>query len=186
MEKALRAVSMGSKKASDFWLTKKAKEEFNNITKDINPRMQAMTNTLEDRAKHIFDKLKGTPRETPQDLLKRHNLPVGLFPENVITTFEYEKRTSKLIVYLPFPCEVTFNDCSVVRYSTRVKAVLRNNRLEEVEGMRIETRQWVNVTSVYVEGLRPEKVWFATAEVAKSRPLAAYKCHGKAERVAEF
>lgn len=33
MEKAL--VKMGSIKAGSFWLTKKAKEEFNNITQDL-------------------------------------------------------------------------------------------------------------------------------------------------------
>ncbi|CAH9087225.1 unnamed protein product [Cuscuta epithymum] len=181
MEKALSIVSLGSKKASSFWLTKKAKEELNNITKDFN----AVTNTVEETAKMLFEKLKGMPQESLSDLLKRHNLPVGLFPEKIIS-FEYDKLTSKLIVHLPSPCEVTFGDRSAVRYSTRVKAILRNNKLTDVEGMRIKVLLWVNVTGVYVEGLKSDKVCFITAGVTKSRPMAVYNYHGKAAIVAEF
>ncbi|KAG8366412.1 hypothetical protein BUALT_Bualt17G0077000 [Buddleja alternifolia] len=55
MEKAIM-VKMGSIKAGSFWLSKKAKEELNNITQDLN----TVSNVVEEKAKWVFNKLKGT------------------------------------------------------------------------------------------------------------------------------
>ncbi|CAN4122118.1 unnamed protein product [Withania somnifera] len=108
MEKALTKV--GSVKVGSFWLTKKAKAEFNNISQDIN----SISNTVEEKAKWIFNKLKGTPMKSLTDLLREHNLPPGLFPQN-ITSYELDESKTKLTVYLPSPCEITFKDGSVIR-----------------------------------------------------------------------
>ncbi|XP_019164720.1 PREDICTED: uncharacterized protein At5g01610 [Ipomoea nil] len=178
MEKALMKV--GSIKAGSFWLTKKAKEEFNNISGDIN----AISNTVEEKAKWIFNKLKGKPLKSLADLLREHNLPPGLFPEN-ITSFEFDDSKSKLIVYLPSACEVTFKDGSVVRYATRVKGILLRDKLMGIEGMKTKVIVWVKVTSVSVEGYKPDKVWF-NAGVKKARPMDAYNVPHEALRVNEF
>ncbi|KAK4376625.1 hypothetical protein RND71_002921 [Anisodus tanguticus] len=172
MEKALT-------KVGSFWLTKKAKAEFNNISEDIN----SISNTVEEKAKWIFNKLKGTPMKSLTDLLREHNLPPGLFPQN-ITSYELDE-SKKLTVYLPSPCEISFKDGCVIRYATRVKCILLRDKLIGIEGMKTKVLVWVKVTNVSVEGYRSEKVWF-TAGVKKSRQREAYDIPRDAVRVKEF
>lgn len=117
------------------------------------------------------------------DLLREHNLPPGLFPRN-ITCYEFDESKSKLVVYLPSVCEVSFKD-SVIRYATRVKAVLMKGKLTSIEGMKTKALVWVKVTSVAVEGYKSDKVWF-TAGVKKSRPKDAYEMPRDSVRVGEF
>ncbi|KAK6921963.1 Protein of unknown function DUF538 [Dillenia turbinata] len=180
MERAL--VKVGSLKAAagGLWLSKKAKEEFNNLSEDI----AHLSNTVEEKAKWIFNKLKGKPVKALPDLLREYNLPPGLFPQN-ITCYEFDESKGKLIVYLPYPCEVTFKDSSMVRYATRVKGILLRGRLTGIEGMKTKVLVWVKVTNVAVEGYKSDKVWF-TAGVKKSRPKEAYEMPGDAIRVQEF
>ncbi|KAH0671661.1 hypothetical protein KY284_022748 [Solanum tuberosum] len=177
MEKALTKV--GSIKVGSFWLTKKAKAEFNNISQDIN----SISNTVEEKAKWIFNKLKGTPMKSLTDLLREHNLPLGLFPQN-ITNYELDE-SKKLTVHLPSSCEITFKDGSLIRYATRVKCILLRDRLIGIEGMKTKVLVWVKVTNVSVEGNRSEKVSF-TAGVKKSRPREAYDIPRDAVTVKEF
>lgn len=177
MEKALTKV--GSLKVGNLWITKKAKEEFSNIREDIS----TFSNTVEEKAKWVFNKLKGKPSKSLPDLLREYNLPPGLFPRN-ITCYEFDESKSKLVVYLPSVCEVSFKD-SVIRYATRVKAVLMKGKLTSIEGMKTKVLVWVKVTSVAVEGYKSDKVWF-TAGVKKSRPKDAYEMPRDAVRVGEF
>ncbi|KAK3027375.1 hypothetical protein RJ639_040173 [Escallonia herrerae] len=178
MEKAL--VKVGSIKAGSFWLSKKAKEEFTNITDDLN----TFSNTVEEKAKWVFNKLKGKPLKALPDLLREYNLPPGLFPQN-ITCYEFDQTKAKLVVYLPSTCEVCFKDSSVIRYSTRVKGILMRGKLTSIEGMKTKVLVWVKVTNVAVEGYKSDKVWF-TAGVKKSRPKDAYEMPRDAIRVEEF
>ncbi|KAK4598669.1 hypothetical protein RGQ29_015928 [Quercus rubra] len=177
MEKALTKV--GSLKVGNLWITKKAKEEFSNISEDIS----TFSNTVEEKAKWVFNKLKGKPLKSLPDLLREYNLPPGLFPRN-ITCYEFDESKSKLVVYLPSVCEVSFKD-SVIRYATRVKAVLMKGKLTSIEGMKTKALVWVKVTSVAVEGYKSDKVWF-TAGVKKSRPKDAYEMPRDSVRVGEF
>ncbi|XP_030956549.1 uncharacterized protein At5g01610 [Quercus lobata] len=177
MEKALTKV--GSLKVGNLWITKKAKEEFSNISEDIS----TFSNTVEEKAKWVFNKLKGKPLKSLPDLLREYNLPPGLFPRN-ITCYEFDESKSKLVVYLPSVCEVSFKD-SVIRYATRVKAVLMKGKLTSIEGMKTKVLVWVKVTSVAVEGYKSDKVWF-TAGVKKSRPKDVYEMPRDAVRVGEF
>ncbi|XP_049403967.1 uncharacterized protein At5g01610 [Solanum stenotomum] len=177
MEKALTKV--GSIKVGSFWLTKKAKAEFNNISQDIN----SISNTVEEKAKWIFNKLKGTPMKSLTDLLREHNLPLGLFPQN-ITSYELDE-SKKLTVHLPSPSEITFKDGSLIRYATRVKCILLRDKLIGIEGMKTKVLVWVKVTNVSVEGNRSEKISF-TAGVKKSRPREAYDIPRDAVRIKEF
>ncbi|GAA0139768.1 hypothetical protein LIER_01249 [Lithospermum erythrorhizon] len=178
MEKALTKV--GSLKASTFWVSKKAKEELNNITQDLN----TFSTTVEEKAKWVFNKLKGKPVKSLPDLLREYNLPPGLFPQNIIT-YEFDEVKTKLIVYLPSPCEVTFKDSSVIRYANRVKGTLARGKLTGIEGMKTKVIVWVKVTSVSVEGYKSDKVWF-TAGVKKARGKDAYEKPHDAIRVGEF
>ncbi|KAL3501472.1 hypothetical protein ACH5RR_035921 [Cinchona calisaya] len=178
MEKAL--VKVGSIKAGSFWLTKKAKEEFNNISEDLN----TFSNTVEEKAKWIFNKLKGKPLKSLPDLLREHSLPPGLFPQN-ISTYEFDESKSKLTVYLPSACEVSFKDSSIIRYSPRVKAILTRGKLMGIEGMKTKVLVWVKVTNIAVEGYKSDKISF-TAGVKKSRPKDAYDVPHDAVRVKEF
>ncbi|KAH6799096.1 DUF538 family protein of unknown function [Perilla frutescens var. frutescens] len=178
MEKAL--VKVGSIKAGTFWVSKKAKEEISNISQDLS----TLSNTVEEKAKWIFNKLKGKPVKSLADLLRENNLPPGLFPQN-ITCYEFDEVKSKLIVYMSSPCEVCFKDSSVVRYSTRVKATLSRGKLTGIEGMKTKVLVWVKVTSINVEGYKSDKVWF-TAGVKKSRAKDAYEMPRDAVRVEDF
>lgn len=178
MEKALTKV--GSLKASTFWVSQKAKEEINNISQDLT----TFSSTVEEKAKWIFNKLKGKPTKSLADLLREHNLPSGLFPQN-ITCYEFDEIKGKLVVYLPSACEVSFKDSSVIRYATRVKATLSRGKLTGIEGMKTKVLVWVKVTGVTVEGFKSDKVWF-TAGVKKARSKDAYEIPRDAIRVGEF
>ncbi|KAL5544554.1 hypothetical protein UlMin_008338 [Ulmus minor] len=167
-------------KVGSFWISKKAKEEISNITEDLS----SLSNTVEEKAKWIFNKLKGKPQKALPDLLREYNLPPGLFPRN-ITCYEFDIPKGKLIVYLSSPCEVSFKDSSVIRYATRIKGTLSRGKLNGIEGMKTKVLVWVKVTSVAVESYKSDKVWF-TAGVKKSRTKDAYEMPKEAIKVEEF
>ncbi|ESR53914.1 hypothetical protein KPL70_006593 [Citrus sinensis] len=173
MEKALT-------KVGTFWVSKKAKEELSHITQDLS----SLSNTVEEKAKLILSKLKGKPLKALPDLLREYNIPPGLFPRN-ITCYEFDESRSKLIVYLPSPCEVSFKDSSVVRYATRVKGTLSRGKLSVIEGMKTKVLVWVKVTGVAVESYKSDKLWF-TAGVKVSRPKDAYEMPRDAIRVEQY
>lgn len=178
MDKAL--IKVGSIKAGSFWVSKKAKEEISNISQDLS----TFSNTVEKKAKWVFDKLKGKPLKPLPDFLREYNLPPGLFPQNVLC-YEFDESKLKLVVHLPNPCEVCFKDQSVIRYATRVKALVSRGKLTVIDGMKTKVLVWVKITSVVVENYRSDKVWF-TAGVKKSRPRDAYETPRDAIRVDEF
>lgn len=180
MEKALTKVGSIKAAAGSLWIAKKAKEELKDISQDLS----AVSNVVEEKAKWIFNKLKGKPTKSLPELLREYNLPGGLFPQN-ITCYEFDETKAKLIVYLPNPCEVSFKDSSVLRYAMRVKAILLRGKLMGIEGIKTKVLVWVKVTSVAVEGYKSDKVWF-TAGVKKSRPKVAYDTPHDARRVEEF
>lgn len=180
MEKALTKVGSIKSAAGSFWITKKAKEELLDISQDLT----AVSSVVEEKAKWLFNKLKGKPSKSLPELLREYNLPLGLFPEN-ITCFEFDETKAKLIVYLPQPCEVSFKDSTVIRYATRVKAILLRGKLMGIEGMKTKVLVWVKVASMGVEGSKSDKVWI-TAGVKKSRPRDAYDTLYIARRVEEF
>ncbi|KAI9111460.1 hypothetical protein K1719_017150 [Acacia pycnantha] len=180
MEKALTKVSSLKVGLGNSWITKKAKEEFSSITDDIN----TFSSTVEEKAKWIFNKLKGKPLKSLPDLLRDYNLPAGLFPQNIIC-YEFDETKGKLVVYLPSACEVSFKDSSAVRYATRVKGILTRGKLTGIEGMKTKAIVWVKVTTVAIEGYKSDKVWF-TAGVKKSRSKDVYDTPRDALRVSEF
>ncbi|XP_010527944.1 PREDICTED: uncharacterized protein At5g01610 [Tarenaya hassleriana] len=178
MEKALTKVT--SLKLGSSWITKKAKEELSSITNDLT----TFSSTVEEKAKWVFNKLKGKPLKSLPDLLREHNLPPGLFPQNIIC-YEFDETKNKLVVYLSCPCEVTFEDSSVIRYGTRVKGILLRGKLMGVEGMKTKALVWVKITTVSVESYKSDKLWF-TAGVKKARSKDAYDTPLVAVKVHEF
>ncbi|KAK2411393.1 hypothetical protein QL285_046675 [Trifolium repens] len=168
-------------KIGSFWVSKKAKQEFSNITNDLS----SLSNTVEDKAKLFINKLKGKTQKSLPELLREHNLPPGLFPRN-ITCYEFDESKGKLMVHLSSPCEVCFKDSSIVRYSNRVKGTLSKGKLIGIDGMKTKVLVWVKVTSVYVENYKSDKVWFTTTGVKKSRPKDAYEMSREAIKVEEF
>ncbi|KAK4772258.1 hypothetical protein SAY86_014033 [Trapa natans] len=92
MEKALTKVSSLKVGIGSSWISKKAKEEISNITEDVS----YLSSTVEEKAKWIFNKLKGKPLKTLPELLRDYNLPPGLFPQN-ITCYEFDESKGKLI-----------------------------------------------------------------------------------------
>ncbi|KAH0466775.1 hypothetical protein IEQ34_004013 [Dendrobium chrysotoxum] len=173
MEKALT-------KVGSFWISKKAKEEISSIGEDLS----RFSSTVEEKAKWIFEKLKGKPQKSLPDVLRDYGLPPGLFPRNIIC-YELDESKSKLIVHLPSICEVCFKDSSVLRYSTRVKAFLSRGKLSGIEGMKTRVLVWVKVSHISLESYKSDKVCF-TAGVKKLRPRDAYEIPKDSVKVEEF
>ncbi|KAK1603038.1 hypothetical protein QYE76_016811 [Lolium multiflorum] len=173
MEKALT-------KLSSFTIPRKAKQELTAIGGDIS----RISSTVEEKAKWVFEKLKGKPNKSLPDLLRDYNLPPGLFPKNIIC-YEYDQTSSRLVVHLAKPCEVSFKDSSMIRYSTRVKATLSRGKLSAIEGMKTKVVVWVKVTTVNLESFRSDKVCFI-AGVKKLRQKDAYEMPRESVSVEEF
>ncbi|KAL5218879.1 hypothetical protein ABZP36_019563 [Zizania latifolia] len=173
MEKALT-------KIGSFTISRKAKQELSAIGDDIS----RFSSTVEDKAKWIFDKLKGKPNKSLSDLMREYNLPPGLFPRNIIC-YEYDQVSSKLVVHLSKPCEVSFKDSSTIRYAPRVKATLSRGKLSAIEGMKTKVVVWVKVASISMESFRSDKVCFI-AGVKKLRQKDAYEVPREAISVEEF
>ncbi|KAJ4824682.1 hypothetical protein Tsubulata_015026 [Turnera subulata] len=167
-------------KVGSFWISKKAKEEISNISHDLS----TLSDAVEEKARWVFNKLKGKPQKSLPDVLREYNLPPGLFPQNV-RCYELDESKGKLIVYMASPCEVCFKDSSVLRYATRVKGTLSRGKITGIEGMKTKVLVWVKVTSVTVESYKSDKVWF-TAGVKKSRPKDAYDMPREGIKVEEF
>ncbi|KAL7609703.1 uncharacterized protein At5g01610 [Lactuca sativa] len=180
MEKALVKVGSIKAKAGSYWIAKKAKQELSNISDDLT----TLSTTVEEKAKWIFNKLKGKPEKSLPELLREFNLPPGLFPDNIVS-YEFDETKGKLVVHLPSACEVSFKDSSVIRYATRVKAILLRGKLSNIEGMKTKVLVWVKITNIAVEGYRSDKVWF-TAGVKRSKPKDAYEIPSVAIRCQEF
>lgn len=126
----------------------------------------------------------GKPSRSLPELLREYNLPVGLFPQN-ITCYEFDESKSRLTVHLPFSCELSFKDSSVIRYAPRVKCILLRGKLMGIEGMKTKVLVWVKITNVAVEGNKSEKVCF-TAGVKKSKPKDTFEMPHYAVKVDDF
>ncbi|XP_028787536.1 uncharacterized protein At5g01610-like, partial [Neltuma alba] len=145
----------------------------------------SLSNSVEDKAKCLLNKLKGKSKKEIGDILRENNIPGGVFPSN-IKCYEYEESKGKLTVHLPYPCEVCFKDSSLLRYSTRVKATLSRGKLTVLEGMKTKRLVWVKVSSVSVESYKSDKVCFTASGVKISRPRDAYDLPRPAIQVHDF
>lgn len=105
------------------------------------------------------------------ELLKEHDLAVGIFPRDA-TNYELNEETGKLTVFIPSICEVDYRDSSVLRFSTVVTGYLEKGKLSAIEGMKTKVMSiWVKVTCITSDG---GKLHF-TAGVKKTRSRDAYE-----------
>lgn len=104
------------------------------------------------------------------ELLKEHDLPIGIFPRDA-TNYEFNEQTGKLVVYIPQVCEVGYRDSSVLRFSTSVSGYLEKGKLTDIEGMKTKVLIWAKVTTITSEG---SKLHFS-AGMKKTRRKEAYE-----------
>ena len=104
------------------------------------------------------------------DLLKEHDLPIGIFPRDA-TNYEFNEETRKLTVFIPSICEVGYKDSSVVRFSTTVTGFLEQGKLADIEGMKTKVMIWVKVSCIVSAG---SKLNF-TAGMKRTRDRGAYE-----------
>lgn len=135
---------------------------------------QAMSSSVEEGAKRLYNRLLGKTQTPLPDLLQRFELPKGIFPKNALN-YEFNEANGKLVVLLPFICEVGYRDSSIVRFAQRVTAVLEKGKLTNIEGMKTKAyMMWMKVTSVVMDTPGGKKVTYITGSVNNKRPMEAY------------
>jgi len=154
-------------KVGAYWLGQKANKEIDSVGDDFN----SLSTSIEGGSKWLVNKLKGKMQKPLTELLKEHDLAVGIFPRDA-TNYELNEETGKLTVYIPSICEVDYRDSSVLRFSTVVTGYLEKGKLTAIEGMKTKVMSiWVKVTCVTSDG---GKLHF-TAGVKKTRSRDAYE-----------
>ncbi|XP_057435282.1 uncharacterized protein At5g01610-like [Lotus japonicus] len=153
-------------KVGSYWFSKKANKELNSVGDDIN----SLSTSIEGGTKWLVNKLKGKMQKPLIELLKEHDLPIGIFPRDA-TNYEFNEQTGKLVVYIPQVCEVGYRDSSVLRFSTSVSGYLEKGKLTDIEGMKTKVLIWAKVTTITSEG---SKLHFS-AGMKKTRRKEAYE-----------
>ncbi|KAF0902261.1 hypothetical protein E2562_014495 [Oryza meyeriana var. granulata] len=153
-------------KLGGYWLGQRANKEISSAGDDI----ESLSTSVGEGAKWLVNKLKGKMQKPLQELLREHDLPVGLFPREA-TNYEFAPETRLLTVHIPGPCEVGYRDGSVLRFDATVSGTLDKGRLAEVEGLKTKVLVWARVTAVRADAA---KVHF-TAGFKKSRSRDAYE-----------
>ncbi|XP_019450744.1 PREDICTED: uncharacterized protein At5g01610-like [Lupinus angustifolius] len=134
-------------KVGSYWVNRKATNQLNSVGDDIN----SFSSTIDGATKWFFSKIKGKMQKPLTELLKEHDLPIGIFPRDA-TNYELDEEIGKLVVYIPEVCEVGYKDSSVLRFFTTVTCYLEKGRISEIEGMKIKVLVWVKVTTISCEG----------------------------------
>jgi len=116
---------------------------------------------------------KGKVQTPLPELLQKYQIPKGVFPRNVLN-YEFDEATGKLVVILPFVCEVKFKDDSIVRFDKRVTGILITGVFKNIEGMKTKIMMmWSKVISITMDKPESTKVVFVSS-MNKSRPRDAY------------
>lgn len=112
--------------------------------------------------------------QTPlPELLLKYQIPKGVFPKNVLN-YEFDETTGKIVVLLPFVCEVRYKDDSIVRFDKRITGNLSTGVLKNIEGMKTKIMmRWSKLISVTMDSPEATKVVFVSS-MNKSRPRDAY------------
>ncbi|PKI51444.1 hypothetical protein CRG98_028155 [Punica granatum] len=166
-------------KAGSYLFAQKANKEMGAVSNEINQ----MSNSIEGGAKWLVNKIKGKIQKPLPEILKEHNLPGGLFP-NDATNYDFDENTGYLTVILPGPCEVQYKDSSQLRFNTSVSGYLEKGKMTNIEGMKTKMVMiWVKVTLIAVEG--SDKVQFS-AGMKKSRSREAYEAQREGVAVNSF
>ncbi|KAF7145471.1 hypothetical protein RHSIM_Rhsim04G0125700 [Rhododendron simsii] len=153
-------------KVGAYWIGQKANQEIDSVGDDFN----SLSTSISGGSKWLVNKLKGKMQKPLTELLKEHDLAIGIFPRDA-TNYELNEETGKLIVYIPSICEVGYRDSSVLRFSTVVTGNLEKGKLAGIEGMKTKVMIWAKVTCITSDG---GKLHF-TAGIKKSRNKHAYE-----------
>ncbi|KAL2500256.1 hypothetical protein Fot_34104 [Forsythia ovata] len=153
-------------KVGSYWLGQKASKEMNSVGNDIN----SLSTSIEGGTKWLVNKIKGKMQKPLEELLKDHDMAVGIFPRDA-TNYEFNEETRKLTVYIPTVCEVGYKDSSVLRFSTVVTGYLEKGKLADIEGMKTKVMIWIKVIAISSES---SKLHFS-AGMKKTRSRDAYE-----------
>ncbi|GAB4834025.1 hypothetical protein Ancab_032278 [Ancistrocladus abbreviatus] len=153
-------------KVGSYWIGQKANKELDSVGDDLN----SMSSSIGDGTKWLVNKIKGKMQKPLPELLKEHDIAVGIFPRDA-THYEFDEKTGKLTVYVPQICEVGYKDSSVLRFATTVTGYLEKGKLADIEGIKTKVVIWVKVTSISTEGSK----LYVTAGLKKTRSREAYE-----------
>ncbi|KAJ8570764.1 hypothetical protein K7X08_037736 [Anisodus acutangulus] len=153
-------------KVGSYWIGQKANKELNSVGDDIN----SLQSSIEGGSKWLVNKIKGKMQKPLAELLKEHDIPIGIFPRDA-TNYEFNEETRKLTVYIPSICEVGYRDSSVLRFSTTVTGYLEKGKLADIEGMKTKVMIWVKVTAISSETSK----LYVTVGLKKTRSREAYE-----------
>ncbi|KAH7843610.1 hypothetical protein Vadar_018749 [Vaccinium darrowii] len=128
-------------KVGAYWLGQKANKEIDSVGDDFD----SLSTSIEGGTKWLVNKLKGKMQKPLTELLKEHDLAVGIFPRDA-TNYELNEET--------------------------VTGYLEKGKLSAIEGMKTKVMSiWVKVTCITSDG---GKLHF-TAGVKKTRSRDAYE-----------
>lgn len=97
------------------------------------------------------------PPEKPlPNLLEEHDLPRGLFPQN-ITNYKFDERTTRITVSMPQAYQAG-DEYSGLRFSSTVTGVLEKEKLLHINEMQMKGgATWENVTRIKVRKTKKRK-----------------------------
>ncbi|GAB4857325.1 hypothetical protein Ancab_015233 [Ancistrocladus abbreviatus] len=153
-------------KVGTYWIGRRANKELDSVGDDIN----SLSSSIGDGTKWLVSKIKGKMQKPLPELLKDHDIAIGIFPRDA-THYEFDEQTRKLIVYVPQICEVGYRDSSVLRFATTVTGYLVKGKLADIEGIKTKVVIWVKVTAISTEGSK----LYVTAGMKKTRSREAYE-----------
>ncbi|GAA0147763.1 hypothetical protein LIER_07384 [Lithospermum erythrorhizon] len=165
------------RKVGSYWMGQKANKELSSVSKDIN----SLGTSIDGGTKWIVGKIKGSMQKPLEELLKEHDLPVGIFPSDA-TGYEFNEQTKLLTVNMSSICEVSYKDSSVLRLDTVVTAYLEKGKLTDIDGMKTKVMIWIKVSSITSEG---SKLHFQ-AGMRKTRNRDAYEVLRPGVTVSKF
>ncbi|VFQ91000.1 unnamed protein product [Cuscuta campestris] len=166
-------------KVGSYWVGQRASKELSSVGDDIN----SISSSIEGGATWLVNKIKGKVQKPLPELLKEHDLPIGIFPRDA-TNYEFSEETRKLTVYIPSVCEVCYKDSSVLRFNTTVNGHLEKGRLSDIDGIKTKVMIWVRVSAISTDE-NSSKVHFSVG-VKKTRNRDAYEVNRDGIRVDKF
>jgi hypothetical protein len=156
-------------KAGGYLFARKASNISDSISSDVN----SLGTSIGEGASRFINRMKGKVQTPLPELLQKYQIPKGVFPKNVLN-YEFDETTGKLIVQLPFICEVKYKDESVVRFDKRVTGYLTMGVFKNIEGIKTKIMMmWSKVISITMDSPEATKVVFVSS-MNKSRPRDAY------------
>ncbi|XP_047339685.1 uncharacterized protein LOC124943177 [Impatiens glandulifera] len=117
--------------------------------------------------------LSPSSASTIYDVLRYHNLPIGLLPKGV-TNFTVNSSTGRFQVLLPSACSAQFE--SQVRYDFNVSGTIRSGRIGNLSGMLAQDLfLWFPVKDIRVDVPDSGLIYFDVGVVRKQFPQSLFE-----------